>query len=65
MLRILLMLTELDMNKYDEKAWKDWLEQEDRKMIKETFSKIIFSKEEAKGGFRIDKTRKRREYDAR
>ena len=47
----------------DEKAWKDWLEQEDKQMIKDVFSKIKFSMEEAKGSFRIDKTGKRKEYD--
>jgi hypothetical protein len=61
LLRILLMLTELSMNKVDEKAWKEWLEEEDRKLIKESCSELLFSIENVKG-FQIDKTRKRREY---
>jgi hypothetical protein len=61
MLKTLLMLTELEMNKVDEKAWKAWLEEEDNKMIKDDFARLQ-SAIEGSGGFQIKKTRKRREY---
>jgi hypothetical protein len=61
LLKILLMLTELEMNKVDEKTWKAWLEEEDNKMIKDDFSNLI-SVLEGPHGFQIKKTRKRREF---
>jgi hypothetical protein len=61
-LSIFLMLVELKMNKYDEKAWKEWLEQKDKKMVEEVFSDIRLDLDQ--GGFQFDKTKKRRKYEA-
>jgi len=61
LLRILLMIQELEMNKIDQKAWEEWLDAEDKKMVKEAFAELKFDLED--GGYSIDKTELRRKYE--
>ena len=62
-LNIFVMLTELETNKYDKKAWEDWLEQEDKRLIKDLFSDIRCTMDQ--GRFQFEKTKLRRKYEAK
>ena len=62
-LNIFVMLTELETNKYDKKAWEDWLGQEEKRLIKDLYSDIRLTMEQ--GGYQIEKTKLRRKYEAK
>jgi hypothetical protein len=59
-LGILLMLVEINRKKTDEQALEEWSKKEDTKFLIDEFNDIRFVFEE---GFRIDKTRKLRDFE--
>ena len=59
-LGILLMLVEIDRDKTDQQALKEWAEREDKQFLIEELNDIRFGFE---AGFKIDKTRKLREFE--
>ena len=60
MLGILLMLVEIDRKKTDEQELKEWSEKEETNFLIDEFNDIRFGFE---AGFKIDKTRKLREFE--
>jgi hypothetical protein len=60
LLGILLMLVEIDRKKTDEQALKEWSEKEETNFLIDEFNDIRFGFE---AGFKIDKTRKSREFE--
>lgn len=59
-LYILLMLVEIDRDKTDQQALKEWAEKEDKQFLIEELNDIRFGFEK---GFKVDKTKKLREFE--